>query len=155
MAVLKIELRDKAALLNRMEKAEMALDTDQIVDNKLEGYFELTVNNPKQLETVKNVLKQSPKINTIKEMKSRLTRRDLREMVRRELRNTLLENEEKDQMDEAMAPELIAGLATLLGVGGSIAAAMVKDLKGAKTPEEKKKVLQNWSGQIDKRMGGN
>jgi hypothetical protein len=155
MAVLKIELKDKAALLNRMEKVGMPLDTDQIVNNKLEGYFELTVNNPKQLEIVKNVLKQSPKINTIKEMKSRLTRRDLREMVRQELKSVLFENEEKDQMDEAAAPELIAGLATLLGVGGSIAAAMVKDLKGAKTPEEKKKVLQNWSGQIDKRMGGN
>ncbi len=34
MATFKIALEDKAAFLNRMEKAGVALDTDQAVDNK-------------------------------------------------------------------------------------------------------------------------
>jgi hypothetical protein len=35
----KIKSEDKAALLNRMEKAGVGLGSEQIVDNKLEGLF--------------------------------------------------------------------------------------------------------------------
>ena len=70
MSVFKIKLEDKAAFLNRMEKAGVGLDSNQIIDNKLKGYFEATIDEPKQLEVAKSILKQSPKINTIKEMEN-------------------------------------------------------------------------------------
>jgi hypothetical protein len=78
----KINSGDKAAFLNRMEKQGETVSSKQIKDNKLEGYFEVEITDPKQLETTKAILKQSPKINTLKE---RLTKSALKEMVRREL----------------------------------------------------------------------
>ena len=39
MATFKVKLEDKAAFLNRMEKAGVELNTNQAVDNKLEGFF--------------------------------------------------------------------------------------------------------------------
>lgn len=51
------------------------------------------------------------------------------------------------------AQTLITMLATVLGVGGTIAASVLKDLKNAKTPEEKKQVLQSLAGQITKSKG--
>ena len=70
MATFKIKLEDKAAFLNRMEKQGVGLDSTQITDNKLEGYFEANIVEPKQLQVAKGILKQSPKINTIKEMEN-------------------------------------------------------------------------------------
>jgi hypothetical protein len=167
MATFKIKLEDKAAFLNRMEKAGVALDTDQAVDNKLEGYFEVIVDEPKQLEAVQTILKQSPKINTINEMetKKKLTKSGLKEMVRQELQAVLAEKkkvkdeDKKEKMDESeeVSENLMADaapiLATLLGVGGSLAAAIISDLRKAKTPEEKKRVLQSVAGQISKSKG--
>jgi hypothetical protein len=167
MATFKIKLEDKAAFLNRMEKAGAALDTDQAVDNKLEGYFEVIVDEPKQLEAVKTILKQSPKINTIQEMenKKKLTKSELKEMVRQELQAVIAEKkkvkgeDKKDKLDEneEVSENLMADaapiLATLLGVGGSLAAAIINDLRKAKTPEEKKRVLQSVAGQISKSKG--
>ena len=72
--------------------------------NKLEGYFEVTVEDPSQLEAVKTILKQSPKINTINEMetKKKLTKSDLKEMVRQELQSVLAEKKKaKDAADQA------------------------------------------------------
>jgi hypothetical protein len=103
MATFKFALEDKAAFLNRMEKAGVALDTDQTVDNKLEGTFEVTVDDPKQLEAVKTILKQSPKINTIKEMetkKKKLTKSELKEMVRQELQSVLAEKKKVKDEDK-------------------------------------------------------
>lgn len=128
MATFKIALEDKAAFLNRMEKAEVALDTDQAVDNKLEGYFEVTVEDPNQLEAVKTILKQSPKINTINEMetKKKLTKSDLKEMVRQELVAVLAEKkkakeeEKKEKIDEVVDP---AVMDAIQGLGGFAALA--------------------------------
>jgi len=80
--IFKINSGDKAAFLNRMEKQGETISSKQIKDNKLEDYFEVEITDPKQLETAKAILKQSPKINTLKE---RLTNSTLKEMVRREL----------------------------------------------------------------------
>jgi cell division protein FtsX len=80
--IFKINSGDKAAFLNRMEKQGETISSKQIKDNKLEDYFEVEITDPKQLETAKAILKQSPKINTLKE---RLTKSTLKEMVRREL----------------------------------------------------------------------
>jgi len=137
MATFKIALEDKAAFLNRMEKAGVGLDTDQAVDNKLEGYFEVTIDEPKQLDAAKTILKQSPKINTINKMettKKKLTKSDLKEMVRQELQAVLAEkkkakDEDKEKLDEVegvtgaqrAAEELMNGISSgdpfLTGVG--------------------------------------
>jgi hypothetical protein len=100
MATFKIKLEDKAAFLNRMEKAGVELNTNQTVDNKLEGYFEVTIDEPKQLEAANLIIKQSPKINTIKEMenKKKMTKDELKEMVRQELQGVLAEK--KKAIDE-------------------------------------------------------
>jgi len=133
MATFKFALEDKAAFLNRMEKAGVALDTDQTVDNKLEKTFEVTVDDPKQLEAVKTILKQSPKINTIKEMenKKKLTKSELKEMVRQELQAVLAEKkkvkdeDKKEKIDESEQLNEIdpAVMDAIQGIGGFAALA--------------------------------
>ena len=157
----KIKLEDKAAFLNRMEKQGEAIGSEQIQDNKLEGIFEVTIDDPKQLEIAKAILKQSPKINTLSEMeKKKLTKDALKEMVRQELQASLLEKkklkDDKKQLDENQLNEsvLLAGLATLLGVGGSLVAALVSDLRKAKTKEEKAAVLRGAADAINQKMTG-
>ena len=106
MATFKIKLEDKAAFLNRLEKQDVPMDSSKVKDNKLEGYFEVEIVDPKQLEVVKTILKQSPKINTIKEMKKSLTKDQLKEMIRQELQGVLAEKkkmkdeEKKENLDE-------------------------------------------------------
>jgi hypothetical protein len=102
MAIFKIKLEDKAAFLNRMEKAGVELNTDQTVDNKLEGYFEVTIDEPKQLEAAKLILKQSPKINTINKMdnKKKLTKDELKEMVRQELQGAMSKKKKLSEMEK-------------------------------------------------------
>ena len=165
MSVFKIKLEDKAAFLNQMEKAGAELNTNQMVDNKLKGYFEETIDEPKQLGIAKSILKQSPKINTIKEMenKKKMTKDELKEMVRQQLQAVLSEKkkadedkeklDENEELDENLFMDALPILATILGVGGSIGIALVKDLKAAKTPEDKKRVLQNIAGQISRSKG--
>ena len=79
--VYKIKLEDKAALINRLDKQDIAVDTSKIKDNKLEGYFELTVNNPEAEAIIKTILKQSPKITKVK----KITKSQLKEIIREEL----------------------------------------------------------------------
>jgi len=104
MSTFKIKLEDKAAFLNRMEKAGAELNTNQTVDNKLEGYFEAIIDEPKQLEVAKSILKQSPKINQMESKKKKLTKDELKEIVRQELQAVLAEkkkaDEDKDKLDE-------------------------------------------------------
>jgi hypothetical protein len=159
MAIFKIKLEDKAAFLNRMEKADVELDSTQVVDNKLEGYFEVNIDEPKQLEVATSILKQSPKINTIKEMenKKKMTKDELKEMVRQELQAVLAEKkkaaEDKDKLDEATleespAAEILSILAGVAGLGlGSAAILKAQDMLKAKKPELYKK-LQGISGAI-------
>ena len=131
MATFKIALEDKAAFLNRMEKAGVALDTDQAVDNKLEGYFEVIVDEPRQLEAVKTILKQSPKINTIQEMenKKKLTKSGLKEMVRQELQSVIAEKkkmkgeDKKEKIDEALSPEMMDAIQAIGGFSSLVATA--------------------------------
>lgn len=141
MATFKIELRDKAAFLNRLEKQGNPISSDQIKDNKLEGYFEVTILNPEQLEAVKAILKQSPKINTIKEMKQTLTRESLKEMVRQELRSVLAEKKEmelkkkkkekldenEDYLDENVDPNTLLNIfAGIVAVAGPAAGLYIR-----------------------------
>ena len=151
----KIKLEDKAAFLNRLEKQDVPMDSSKIKDNKLEGYFEFEITDPKQLEIAKVILKQSPKINTLTEMeKKKLTKNDLKEMVRQELQTALLEK--KKMANEAMIPgvddNLIAGLATLIGVGTPLVISLIKGLKG-KSKEEKAAFISKASSDIEKAKG--
>jgi hypothetical protein len=157
--IFKIKLEDKAAFLNRMEKQGQAIDTQEIKNNKLEGYFEVTINNPEQEKMAKDILKQSPKINTIKEMKKSLTKNELKEMIRKELNEKKKAKDEKKTLDEAVGglddPNFIAGVATLLGVGTAILTPFIKALKSAKTPEEKTKIKSDLKKAISSKMSGN
>jgi hypothetical protein len=132
MATFKIKLEDKAAFLNRLEKQDVAVDSSKIKDNKLEGYFEIDIIDPKQLEVAKTILKQSPKINTIKEMKKSLTKDELKEMIRQELTGVLNENGNLNESAltsvvdaiKSLDPSTLGYLATVLGItGGGIAIA--------------------------------
>ena len=161
MATFKIKLEDKAAFLNRMEKQGVGLDSTQIVDDKLKGYFEVTIEEPKQLQVAKGILKQSPKINTIKEMennKKKMTKDELKEMVRQELQAVLAEKKKvkgEEKLDEAVleespAAEILSVLAGVAGLGlGSAAIMKAQDVLKAKKPELFKK-LQGISGTIAK-----
>jgi hypothetical protein len=77
--IYKIKLEDKAALLNKLEKYGISVDSYSIVDNKLGGYFEFEITNPTAETVVSKIVKLSPKISQIKEM--------LKNMIREELKN--------------------------------------------------------------------
>jgi hypothetical protein len=77
MKTYKIKLEDKAAFLNRLEKVGVKVDSYEITDNKLEGYFEFTTTDPVTDNIVKTILKQSPKIDRIKEMIRKIVREEL------------------------------------------------------------------------------
>jgi hypothetical protein len=243
MAIYKIKAEDKAALLNRLERLNVNINSNDLKNKSafqngtVVNYFELSVNDPEQEEKINSILNQSPAINKISEMehtKKKMTKDELKEMVRQELQAVLAEkkkvkgeySKEKlqefngipvemipdfltnfngsaeavglaktlvglaaagmattgikalmskakakfpsafekvgetttpdmsgDEMNESLLADAAPILATLLGVGGSIAAALVSDLRKAKTPEEKKRVLQNVSSQISKSKG--
>jgi hypothetical protein len=78
MSHYKIKLEDKAAFLNRLEKQGIGVDSYQVKDNKLEGYFEIDIQNPEADTIVKALLKQSPKIDKIKEYLIRIIREELK-----------------------------------------------------------------------------
>jgi hypothetical protein len=77
MSIYKIKLEDKAAFINRLDKLGVEVDSYEIVDDKLKGYFEFNTSDPITDNIVKTVLKQSPKINRIKEMLRKLVREEL------------------------------------------------------------------------------
>lgn len=64
-----------------------------------------------------------------------------------------VKDEEPEAIDESLVADAAPIIATLLGVGSVLAAAFAKDLSNAKTPEEKKKVLQNAAAQITNSKG--
>ena len=77
MKTYKIKLEDKAAFLNRLDKVGVKVGTYEIVDNELEGYFEFTSTDPVTDNIVKGILKQSPKIDQIKEIIRKIVREEL------------------------------------------------------------------------------
>ena len=78
MKTYKIKMEDKAALLNRLDAAEVDTDSYKIVDYKLEGYFEFTLMTPEDIEKTKIILRQSPKIDKVTEILRRLIREELK-----------------------------------------------------------------------------
>ena len=139
MSDYKIKLEDKAAFLNRLEKQDIAVDSFDIKDNKLKGYFEFTVDDPQANEIIKTILKQSPKINKLKEMKQSLTKGQLRQIIREELEAAQQLNEVdylamlKDLVDPATL-KFIAGLGLPATVLGIVANAAKKEKKAGGSP---------------------
>jgi len=78
MKIYKIKLEDKAAFLNRLEAAGIPADSYNVVDNKFKGYFEFTTTDPVTDNMVKTILKQSPKINQLKELLRKIIREELK-----------------------------------------------------------------------------
>ena len=89
MNTYKIKLEDKAAFVNSLEGMRIEVSSYKIIDNIPKGYFEFIVSDPITKDIVKQILKKSPKINTIKEItnKTKLTRNQLVEIIREELNN--------------------------------------------------------------------
>lgn len=58
-------------------------------------------------------------------------------------------------VNEAVDPNLIAGVLGLVLGGGTLAASIIRDYRNAKTPEEKKKVLQQAAQTVGTKMSGN
>lgn len=73
----KIKLEDKAAFLNRLDKLGVKVDSYEITDDKLKGCFEFTPKDPVTDNIVKTVLRQSPKINQLKELIAKMVREEL------------------------------------------------------------------------------
>ncbi len=174
MAIYKVKAEDKAALLNRLEKLNVNINSNDLKNKSafqngtVINYFELSVNDPEQEEKINSILNQSPAINKISEMetkKKKMTKDELKEMVRQELQAVLAEKkkvkgedkkekiDENEDVSESLLADAAPILATLLGVGGTLAASIIADLRKAKTPEEKKQVLQSVASQISKSKG--
>jgi hypothetical protein len=109
MSDYKIKLEDKAAFLNRLDKAGIEVDSYKIVDNKFEGYFEFTTDDPITDNIVKTILKQSPKINKLKEM-SKLTKSQLAEIIREEMTKMKKEKSKKPMKEYLQGQDYIVDL---------------------------------------------
>jgi hypothetical protein len=151
MSTYNIKLEDKAAFINRLDKLGVGVDSYEIKDDKLKGAFEFTVNDPVVDKIVKTILKQSPKINTIKEMKTKMTKKQLAEIIREELKaakEAKKSKVEESQLNEDFTSQLVNFLQnpdsqTLFNVGtavgtGTIAAFMKKINDAVKKGEGEK-----------------
>jgi hypothetical protein len=78
MKTYKIKLEDKAAFLNRLEKAGIPAESYNVVDDKFKGYFEFTTSDSVTDKMVKTILHQSPKINRLKEVLRKIIREELK-----------------------------------------------------------------------------
>ena len=119
----------------------------------------------KKMKAPKDGIQKVEEVNNIEETdnKMEMKTRTLDELkaAKDKLEKKIQEMQGKDEankMEEAeigsfMDPNFIAGLATLLGVGGTLVTALVKDLKKAKSPEEKKAVFAKASDSIETAMG--
>jgi hypothetical protein len=137
MSDYKIKLEDKAAFLNRLEKQDVAVDSFDIKDNKLKGYFEFTVDDPQANEIIKTILKQSPKINKINEMQKKITKSQLAQIIREELDAAGVK---KTLNEDLMQTAIQAGLdpATLKFIAGVLGSGAIATIVGAIANREKK-----------------
>jgi hypothetical protein len=141
MSHYKIKLDDKAAFLNRLEKQDVRVDSYDIIDNKLKGYFEIDVEDEQANTIIKSILKSSPKINTVKEMKQKITKAQLAEIIREEM-GKMKGQQAKPEMDEAGSEimqwiadnsQVLSTLGTLIGITGSaVGAGIASQYKAAK-----------------------
>jgi hypothetical protein len=138
MSDYKIKLEDKAAFINRLDKQGIGVDSYEIVDNKLEGYFEFTTSDSVTDSIVKTILKQSPKINKLKEM-AKLTRSQLAEIIREELTSMKQPKEKLDEVNwDIIGPALgvtLPGITAAIALMKSNFSAAKKALQGKTNPD--------------------
>ena len=84
MKIYKIKLEDKAALINALKSIGIGVGSYSITDNLLDGYFEVTFNNPQDEDAAKDILKTHSGIDQLKEA----LRKMIRVEVKRKLGNT-------------------------------------------------------------------
>ena len=84
-------------------------------------------------------------------MKSKITATQLREIIREEL-ETVRQEQQLEEAGILTDPNFIAGLAALLGVGGTYATSVIKAMKG-KSKEEKAKIAADMAKGISKSTG--
>jgi hypothetical protein len=171
MTVYKIKSEDKAAFLNRLEKLKINVSSNdlknktKLQDGNVISWFELTVTDSEHEQQINNIINQSPAINIISEMetkKKKMTKDQLKEMVRQELQAVLAEKkkvkdeDKKDKLDENEVLEespivdILGILSGVAGLGlGSAAIMKAQDMLKTKNPELFKK-LQGVSGAIGK-----
>jgi hypothetical protein len=172
MTVYKIKSEDKAAFLNRLEKLKINVSSNdlknktKLQDGNVISWFELTVTDSEHEQQINNIINQSPAINIISEMetkKKKMTKDQLKEMVRQELQAVLAEKkkvkdeDKKDKLDEneevleeSPIVDILGILSGVAGLGlGSAAIMKAQDMLKAKNPELFKK-LQGVSGAIGK-----
>jgi len=80
----KIKLEDKAAFLNKIESVGVEVDSFDIVNNKLDDTFEFSVSDPVTIKTINTILRQSPKINQLKEQLKAMIREELKSFRNKE-----------------------------------------------------------------------
>ena len=80
----KIKLEDKAAFINKVEKVGVTIDSFDIKDNKLDDTFEFSVEDPGTIEVINTILRQSPKINQLKEQLKAMIREELKSFRNKE-----------------------------------------------------------------------
>lgn len=138
----KIKLEDKAAFINRLDKVGVEVDSYKVVDNNLKGYFEFSTDDSITDNIVKTILKQSPKINKLKEM-AKLTKSQLAEIIREELKQMKGEKKEKksplneinwDILGPALGVTLPGMAAAFAAIKSSVSAAK-KELQGKTNPK--------------------
>jgi hypothetical protein len=110
----KIKLGDKIAFINRLNKQGVDVNSYEIIDNESKGYFEFTTYDPVTEDKVNTILKQSPKINQLKEM-AKLTKGQLAEIIREELA-TMKKEKSKKPMKKPMK-EYMGGEEKLMELG--------------------------------------
>ena len=109
MTVYKIKSEDKAAFLNRLEKLKINVSSNdlknktKLQDGNVISWFELTVTDSEHEQQINNIINQSPAINIISEMetkKKKMTKDQLKEMVRQELQAVLAEKKKVKDEDK-------------------------------------------------------
>jgi len=173
MATFKIKAEDKAAFINKLEKLGIEVDTQNMKNGtetrggKTIKWFTFDVPNPDDVKQIKAMLRQSPAITKLKELKTNttkkmknnnLTKSELKEMILQELKEKKKVEDKKKTLDEAVGglddPNFIAGVAALLGVGTAILTPFIKALKSAKSPEEKAQIKNDLKKAISGKMSG-
>jgi len=70
-----IKSEDKAAFINRLDKMGIPVDTYKIHDNVLDNSFSIEFTDPESIKMIVQMLKKSPKIDTIKEKLNKVFKR--------------------------------------------------------------------------------
>ena len=128
MGEYKIKLEDKAAFINRLDKQGIGVDSYEVVDNKLKGFFEFTTSDPVTDNIVKTILKQSPKINQLKEM-AKLTKSQLAEIIREELGKMKGKKQPVNEVGVAELWDMLSPAAIIAGSAGVAFKLMMKNTK--------------------------